>query len=112
MFEKLKKCFKRKLERSLDKKDINRNELEKLLKDGAILVDVRSPQEYKEGHLDGAISIPEYEIISKHSSSFSSKDENIILYCSNGLRSKKAQRKLEKIGYTNVYNLILENKVF
>ena len=104
MFEKLKKCFKRKLERSLDKKDINRNELEKLLKDGAILVDVRSPQEYKEGHLDGAISIPEYEIISKHSSNFKSRDEVIILYCSNGIRSKKAQRKLEKIGYNNVYN--------
>ena len=104
MFEKLKKCFKRKLERSLDKKDINRNELEKLLKDGAVLVDVRSPQEYKEGHLEGAISIPEYEIISKHSSNFKSRDEVIILYCSNGIRSKKAQRKLEKIGYNNVYN--------
>ena len=98
--------FNKKLDRSLKKKDINKDELDRILKDGAVLVDVRSPQEYREGHLEGAISIPEYEIISKHSKTFVSKDETIILYCSNGLRSKKAQRKLEKLGYTNVYNLV------
>ena len=43
--------------------------------------------------------------MSKHSKIFESKDETIILYCSNGLRSKKAQQKLEKLGYINVYNL-------
>ena len=81
-----------------------------MLQDGAILVDVRSPQEYREGHLEGAILIPEYELISKHSKTFESKDETIIVYCSNGLRSKKAQRKLEKQGYTNVYNLVNDLK--
>lgn len=105
MFEKFKKIFNKKLERSLNKKDINKNELKRMLQDGAILVDVRSPQEYREGHLEGAILIPEYELISKHSKTFESKDETIIVYCSNGLRSKKAQRKLEKLGYTNIYNL-------
>ena len=110
MFRKLRKIFDKKLKRSLNKKDINKNELERFLKDGAVLVDVRSPQEYREGHLKGAILVPEYELISKHSKSFKSKDETIILYCSNGLRSKKAQRKLEKLGYTNVYNLINDLK--
>ena len=110
MFGKLRKIFDKKLKRSLNKKDINKNELERFLKDGAVLVDVRSPQEYREGHLEGAMLIPEYELISKHSKSFKSKDETIILYCSNGLRSKKAQRKLEKLGYTNVYNLINDLK--
>lgn len=110
MLKKLRKIFRKKLERSLNKKDIDKNELDKFLKDGAVLVDVRSPQEYREGHLEGAMLIPEYELISKHSKSFKSKDETIILYCSNGLRSKKAQRKLEKLGYTNVYNLINDLK--
>lgn len=102
--------FDKKLDRSLKKKDLNKDELDRFLKDGAVLVDVRSPQEYREGHLEGAMLIPEYELISKHSKSFKSKDETIILYCSNGLRSKKAQRKLEKLGYTNVYNLINDLK--
>ncbi|MEE0866005.1 MAG: rhodanese-like domain-containing protein [Clostridia bacterium] len=106
MFRKLRKKFNKKLKRSLNKKDINKNELVRFLKDGAILVDVRSPQEYREGHLEGAMLIPEYELMSKHSKIFESKDEIIVLYCSNGLRSKKAQRKLEKLGYTNVYNLV------
>ena len=110
MLRKLRKMFDKKLKRSLNKKDINKNELERMLQDGAILVDVRSPQEYREGHLKGAILIPEYEIISKQSKIFKSKDETIILYCSNGLRSKKAQRKLEKFGYTNVYNLVNDLK--
>ena len=102
--------FDKKLDRSLKKKDLNKDELDRFLKDGAVLVDVRSPQEYREGHLEGAILIPEYEIMSKHSKTFASKDETIILYCSNGLRSKKAQRKLEKLGYTNVYNLVNDLK--
>ena len=102
--------FDKKLDRSLKKKDLNKDELDRFLKDGAVLVDVRSPQEYREGHLEGAMLIPEYELISKHSKSFKSKDETIILYCSNGLRSKKAQRKLEKLGYTNVYNLVNDLK--
>ena len=110
MFRKLRKIFDKKLKRSLNKKDINKNELERFLKDGAVLVDVRSPQEYREGHLEGAILIPEYELISKHSKNFKSKDEAIIVYCSNGLRSKKAQRKLEKLGYTSVYNLVNDLK--
>ena len=110
MLRKLRKMFDKKLKRSLNKKDINKNELKRMLQDGAILVDVRSPQEYREGHLEGAILIPEYEIMSKHSKAFKAKDETIILYCSNGLRSKKAQRKLEKQGYTNVYNLVNDLK--
>ena len=110
MFGKLRKIFDKKLKRSLNKKDINKNELERFLKDGAVLVDVRSPQEYREGHIESATLIPEYELMSKHSKTFKSKDEIIILYCSNGLRSKKAQQKLEKLGYTNVYNLVNDLK--
>lgn len=90
--------------RTLDKSEIDINELEELVKKGAILIDVRSPQEYEEGHLDNAILIPEYDINKKILNRFNINDE-IILYCSTGNRSRKAKKKLEKIGYVKVYNL-------
>ncbi len=105
MFENFKNKINIKMKRISNKRDIDKKEMTKMIERGAILVDVRSPQEYKEGHLDNAILIPEYELLSKHSKVFKSKDEVIILYCSNGARSKKAGKKLEKLGYTNVYNL-------
>lgn len=90
--------------RNLDKSEINKKELEELVKKGAILIDVRSPQEYEEGHLDNAILIPEYDINKKILDRFNINDE-IILYCSTGNRSKKAKKKMEKMGYIKVYNL-------
>lgn len=92
------------LKRTLDKSEINISELEELVKEGAILIDVRSPQEYKEGHLDNAILIPEYDINKKILDRFDINDK-IILYCSTGNRSRKAKKKMEKIGYVKVYNL-------
>ena len=105
MLKKFKDRFKRTLKRSFNKDDINKSELEKILNMGAILVDVRSPQEFKEGHLEGAILIPEYELLSKYREMLKNKEKIIILYCSNGLRSKRAQEKLKKLGYKNVHTL-------
>ena len=79
-------------------------QLKTKVKDGAILIDVRSPQEYKEGHIEGSVLIPEYELKTKVEE-LPNKEDTIIIYCSSGIRSKKAQRKLQKMGYINVYNL-------
>ena len=87
-------------------KDINLEELNFLRNKGAIVIDVRSPQEYNEGHINGAISIPEYEMKKRAEALLENKEENIVLYCSSGTRSKKAQKILQKLGYKNVYNLI------
>ncbi len=95
----------KKSSRVFKKKDINIEELKKMIMEGALLVDVRSPQEYQEGHLKGAKLIPEYEIMKTCRYELKDKNAVIILYCSTGSRSKKAQRKLEKMGYQNVYNL-------
>lgn len=103
MFENFKYRFNKKLKRSLNNKDIDKNEMKKMLNKGAILVDVRSPQEYREGHLDNAILIPEYEIQIKHKIKFKSKEEIIILYCSNGTRSKKAREEVRK---TRIYKCV------
>ena len=93
------------LKRCIEPNDIDENQMKELIKEGAILIDVRSPQEYAEGHLEGAICIPEYDIQKEIEKTISNKEQKIVLYCNSGGRSKKAQKKLEKMGYREVYNL-------
>lgn len=71
------------------------------------LIDVRSTQEFNEGHLQGALNIPVYDIEHKIQSVTSNKESVIILYCQAESRSIKAKKILEKMGYTNVF--ILKN---
>ena len=83
----------------------------KKVDNGAVLVDVRSMQEFNEGHLRGAIHLADYDIPAKHKLVLPNKNQTVIVYCQNGGRSKKAYKKLKKLGYTDVYNLCggLEN---
>ena len=71
-----------------------------------ILLDVRSPQEYKEGHLENSINIPVYDISKKIESIIPEKETTIIVYCQSGNRSKKSIDILEKTGYTKLYNIV------
>lgn len=105
LINKIKKAIKNRLYRDVEENDINLEELKKMQKEGAIIIDVRSPQEYKEGHLEGAISIPEYEINREAEKILKNKDDKIVVYCGSGGRSKKAQKLLKKLEYNNVYNL-------
>ncbi len=86
-------------------KEITYKELLQKVKDGAILIDVRTNQEFNEGHISRAIVIPYYEISDKIQSLVIDKKDTIIIYCQNGGRGKKACEILEKLGYENVYNL-------
>lgn len=105
----LKKIFIRKLNtakrdvRSLE--ELTLREVIESQKEGVILIDVRSPQEFREGHIDGAISIPEYEIKKEIGNVIKNKSQKMILYCSTGNRSKRALLTLKKMGYNNVYIL-------
>ena len=91
---------------STQNKDISYKELKLLMKNkDIVLIDVRSGQEYEEGHLDGAINIPIYKIEKEIEKNVKSKETTIILYCSSGSRSKQAKEILEKLGYLEVYNL-------
>ena len=101
MFWKLKKG----LYRNIEKNEISFKEFEKMDMKSGLLIDVRSPQEYREGHLKNAILIPEYEIIKRCKNELPEKDQLIVLYCEAGMRSRKARRKLRRMGYTNVYNI-------
>lgn len=71
----------------------------------AVLLDVRSSQEYNEGHLQASINIPLYDIPKKASTKLKNKEDIIIAYCSAGIRSKKAIKVLRKIGYKNLYTI-------
>ena len=105
MKNKIKKAIKSRLYREIGEKDVNLQEAKRLQKDGAIMIDVRSPQEYREGHIDGAILIPEYKIKKEIENAIVDKNKNIVVYCSSGGRSKRAQKILNTLGYKNVYNI-------
>lgn len=91
------------------KLNITKEEMQEILQnnENAVLLDVRSPQEYEEGHLAGAINIPNYELYYKAPRIIENKDTIIVAYCNFGIRSKKALKILKKMGYSNLYQLDL-----
>jgi len=69
-----------------------------------IIVDVRTLSEYNEGHIDGAILIPNETIKDTPPEQLTDLDAEILIYCRSGNRSQQAAEKLIKLGYTNVYD--------
>ena len=99
--------FKKFLYRGMTNKEINYKATEKMITENpaTALVDVRSKQEYEEGHLKGSISLSLYDIKKQAQHVLPDKKQIIIVYCSSGSRSKEAQDILETMGYEKVYNL-------
>lgn len=87
--------------------NLSLNEIKEIIKNNnnVILVDVRSRQEFSEGHLNGSINIPLYELEQCCESKLKDKNSIIIAYCQCGMRSRKAVALLKKHGYKNVYHL-------
>ena len=86
-----------------DYRQITMTEAEELFQlDGTyLIVDVRTVQEYEEGHIPGAICIPN-ESISDEVPELPDKNQLIYIYCRSGNRSKQAAKKLVDLGYTNI----------
>lgn len=84
-----------------------------LVKQGAMILDVRSKGEFQSGHITGSINIP----VDTLNSNFSKlkKDNTIITCCASGMRSASAKSILKSNGYPNVYNgggwSSLQNKI-
>lgn len=106
---KIKKIYKRFLAR-LDKNDFNYKEaMEVYKKVNALLIDVRTPEEYRKEHIDGAINIPVYEIDNIKNETID-QDKVILVYCSTGKRSKIVKQILMQNGYKNVYTFNADKK--
>jgi len=73
------------------------------LNDGHVIVDVRRQDEYDEGHIPGAICIPNESITDSMPSELPDLEQIILVYCRSGRRSKEAAQKLFDMGYINVF---------
>ena len=70
--------------------------------EGYVILDVRTQEEYNQGHIPGAIVIPHEEIADKAEEALTDKDQLILVYCRSGRRSKIAAEALVELGYTNI----------
>ncbi len=68
-----------------------------------VLLDVRSEEEFSEGHIPGAIVIPHEEILKRAEAELPEKDVPVFVYCRSGRRSKIAAEALVSLGYSEVY---------
>lgn len=69
---------------------------------GFIILDVRTQQEYNEGHVENALLIPDYELEARAEEELPDKSQQILVYCRSGRRSALAAEKLVALGYTDV----------
>lgn len=69
---------------------------------GYLILDVRTEEEYEEGHIPGAVVIPVEEIGDRAEKELPDKDRLILVYCRGGVRSKAAAQTLAGLGYTNI----------
>ena len=84
--------------------DINTGVAEYETTDGAVLLDVRTAEEYRDGHIDGSVNIP-LDRISAVENIVKDKSTPLYVYCLSGGRSGQAVSYLKQMGYTNVKNI-------
>ena len=84
--------------------NITAEEAKKIMdsQEGYIILDVRTQDEYDQGHIPGAIVISHEEIAEKAKEVLTDKEQLILVYCRSGRRSKLAAEALVELGYTNI----------
>jgi len=75
------------------------------LKNGALVIDVRTPGEFNSGHLKSAINLPLDQIETTLPRRVKDKNQVLLLHCQSGMRSGVAKKKLIALGYANAFNL-------
>lgn len=83
---------------------VSPDEAEKMMKEETdfILLDVRTPGEYSQGHIRQAVNLPNETIQKEPPALLKDKDQRIFVYCRSGRRSNDAATKLAAMGYTNI----------
>ncbi|WP_165973512.1 rhodanese-like domain-containing protein [Luteibacter rhizovicinus] len=74
-----------------------------------LLLDVRTPAEYGDGHIAGALNVPVDEVAARHGVLGVPRDREVVVYCKSGKRAARARDTLQSLGYTNVH--LLEGSV-
>ena len=74
-----------------------------LIKEGGIIIDVRSKSEFAGGHIKGARNIP-LQTLTANLNKIKDKDKPVITCCASGMRSASAKNILKSKGFSNVYN--------
>jgi phage shock protein E len=77
----------------------------KHLQSGALVVDVRTPEEFRGGHLRGAVNVPLGELAEELPRQVKDRNQVLLLHCLSGGRSGIATRRLKSLGYPNSFNL-------
>lgn len=86
------------------KPDINQGVREYEAISGAILLDVRTSEEYREGHISGSKNVP-LQSLDGVCNMVNKKETPVFVYCYSGSRSRQAASILQRMGYTNVKNI-------
>lgn len=81
------------------------NEAIRLANAGAVLVDLRSPNQFKDGHITGARNLPGDQLAADPKAVAKLADKTIVLYCDTGMTTAAAQRTLAQAGVKNVFSL-------
>jgi rhodanese-related sulfurtransferase len=84
---------------------VSPSEVVRLMNGGAVLVDVRSTNQFKDGHINGARNVPGDQIAAGAAALEKLKDKTLIMCCDSGTTSGAAARKLMQQGFKEVFNL-------
>jgi phage shock protein E len=84
--------------------DVSGSQARNLVQHGAFLLDVRTPAEFADGHIDGAVNIPVQQL-AQRMDELPGEQHPIVLYCRSGKRSGTAARMLRRNGYRNLHDL-------
>ena len=84
--------------------DINQGVAEQRAAEGSLLLDVRTPEEYREGHIPGSRNVP-LQAIGNVRQLAGDPDTPLFLYCHSGARSRQAAAALQGMGYRKIRNL-------
>ena len=84
---------------------VTADEARALVKQGAVLLDVRTTGEFAEGHVAGAVNLPVSELEANLKEVPARKDQPIVVYCQSGRRSALAKKVLEEAGFSKVVDL-------
>ena len=84
---------------------ISVQQAQELYSENVLIVDVRGEAAYSRRHVKNALSLPVDEIAEKAESILPNKEQAIFVYCTSGLNSEQASKKLIEMGYINIYDI-------